>query len=789
MDPAFLAQQATNILAPALPFIYAGGKAVVDKSKDMLLEKGIEKFGSEGGKRAKALLDKISPKMGESLEKALTKVSSNSDDPEVKEELQQEILKLLRENSDLAREIELIVNVNIDIDVVKQLVFGGNNLIFNLEGVKGEELIKIMEYMEWKRQEELKQEVLRNYSPSILPDFPETLVKSVTENRAEELSSALRHLQKNKILLFSGIAGVGKTTLARVLVNFRPTGVPEPFWFNFYHNRDAKLEDVLEALAAYLEAPEILSFKGKRQAGNTDINRLTEELRKRDSLWLVFDDLSYIIDEEQKFIDSGLGLLFKALTGNTHNAKIILTSRVMPLLENGEYLIDELEDENRQKIEGLKPEFAVNYLRENGFDNIELITLESLVESVGGHPFSLKLLAGLAKKHTAENILKDLSLYRKHQKDRIKNARFLFDKLVLGDIKKAIECHKQALKISKEVGDICREGHDLGNLGNTYILLGDSKKSIEYYKQALKIFRKIGYRQEEGKTLEGLGIAYNFLGEPREAIEYLEQALKISKETENKRGEGSCLGNLGLAYSHLGEPRKAIEYYEQALKISREIGDRRGEGNHLGNLGLAYSDLGELRKAIEYCDQALKISREIGDRSGEGNHLGNLGLAYSHMGELRKAIEYYEQALRISRKIGDRRGEDADLGNLGNAYSDLGESRKAIEYQEKALEISKEIGDRKGEGADLGNLGNAYSDLGEPRRAIEFLKEFLAIGKAIEDPRIISFCEKKLKELDEVKDNENSSYHPGSNNSQASNHPLASKNLIQTIVSKLKFKK
>ncbi len=448
MDPATLAQQATDILGPYLPFIYAGGiavvdkgkdmlieggKAVVDKSKDMLLEKGVEKLGSEGGKRAKALLDKISPKMSASLEKALTKVSRNSDDPKAKEELQQEILKLLVENPDLAREIKLIVNVNIDIDVVKQLIFGDNNLILNLEGVKGEELIKIKEYMDWKRQEELKQEVLKSYSPSVLPDFSETLVKFVTENRAEELSSALKHLQKNKILLFSGIAGVGKTTLSRVLVNFRPTGVPEPFWFNFYHNRDAKLEDVLEALAAYLEAPEILSFKGKRQAGNTDINRLTEELRKRDSLWLVFDDLSYIIDEKRNFIDSGLGLLFKSLRDNTHNAKIILTSRVMPLLDNGEYLIDELEDENRQKIEGLKPDFAVNYLRENGFDNIKLKTLESLVKSVDGHPFSLKLLAGLAKKYTAEEILKDLTLFRKHQKDRIKNARFLFDKLVGGE--------------------------------------------------------------------------------------------------------------------------------------------------------------------------------------------------------------------------------------------------------------------------------------------------------------------------------------------------------------------
>ena len=49
---------------------------------------------------------------------------------------------------------------------------------------------------------------------------------------------------------------------------------------------------------------------------------------------------------------------------------------------------------------------------------------------------------------------------------------------------------------------------------------------------------------------------------------------------------------------------------------------------------------------------------------------------------------------------------------------------------------------------DLGNLGNAYSGLGEPKKAIEFLKQSLVIGKAIEDPRIIGFCEQKLKELE-----------------------------------------
>lgn len=117
MDPFILAQQATDILVPALPLIYAGGKPVVDKGKevlvDMLLEKGIEKVGSETIGRAKSLLNKISPKMSVSLERALKKISKNSDDPKAKEELQQEIQKLLRENPSLAREIDFTINLKL----------------------------------------------------------------------------------------------------------------------------------------------------------------------------------------------------------------------------------------------------------------------------------------------------------------------------------------------------------------------------------------------------------------------------------------------------------------------------------------------------------------------------------------------------------------------------------------------------------------------------------------------------------------------------------------------------
>ncbi|MDW5550955.1 ATP-binding protein [Methanosarcina sp.] len=267
MDPATLtqlAQQATNILIPALSALSIAGRPAVDKGKevlvDLIYEKAFEKLGSESGKRAQALLEKINPKMSASLKKALSKVLRNSQDPKAEEELQQEILNLLMENPGLAKEIKPIV-INSNVENIDQFALGNYNNFFNFKTPSGDELIKIIEYLDQKRKEAANQEILDRYNPSTLPYYPEKLKLFVTENRSEELKKALTYLENHRILLLSGVGGVGKSTLARALMDLRPVNVPEPFWFDFNQNQSAKLGDILEKLASYLKAPEIAAFK------------------------------------------------------------------------------------------------------------------------------------------------------------------------------------------------------------------------------------------------------------------------------------------------------------------------------------------------------------------------------------------------------------------------------------------------------------------------------------------------------------------------------------------------
>jgi tetratricopeptide (TPR) repeat protein len=657
-------------------------------------------------------------------------------------------------------------------DVTGQLAIGKYITQVRIEKPSGEALVKLIDFLDQKRQESVNKEILKSYTPSALPDYPPRLRAFVTENRVDELTQALRYLQDHRILLISGVGGVGKTTLARALVETRPANVPLPFWFDFSKNIYVTLGDVLEKLASYMNTSDIAKFKAEgKEAGQEDINRLTDELQNREPAWLVFDNLEIIL-EGRHFHDLGIASLFTALRDSTHPAKIIVTSRILPILGDGESLIDVIEEE-KQELKGLRTNFAVDYLTKNGLENVAREKLEELAKGVDGHPLALKLLVGVVKAFGASDTLNDLSVYQKRKEDTIKKARRLFDKLA-GDEKELLErisVYRQpelrdAIKkmfTDKTPVDAMEKLIDKSLREFSYDDLEDKREAhkvaVQYYlslpvpeersekADILSLIEacyhasmagdydmaaKIIYENELHKDLYRWG-DYTTLVELYEKL--LPEHFGDEPKLRSRHNHGTILGNFGNAYSALGQVERAIKYYEQALAISKEIGDRRGEGTWLGNLGNAYSALGQVERAIRYYEQVLSIDREIGDRRGEGTWLGNLGVAYSALRQVERAIKYYEQALAISQEIGDRRNEGTWLGNLGNAYNVLGQVERAIEYHEQALAISQEIGDRRGEGADLGNLANAYYALGQVERAIGYYEQALAITQEIGDRR------------------------------------------------------
>jgi tetratricopeptide (TPR) repeat protein len=268
--------------------------------------------------------------------------------------------------------------------------------------------------------------------------------------------------------------------------------------------------------------------------------------------------------------------------------------------------------------------------------------------------------------------------------------------MVISQLVQAEAAYKNALAAAEGIEDAGSKKEAtaaaLGNLGLVYRQQGELDKALEHHRQALEIAKEIGHRRGEAAQLCNRGLVYRQQGELDKALEHHQQALEIDKETGNRLGEANALGNLGLVYRYLGDLEKALNHHQQALEIHRVIGHRLGEASDLGNLGIVYRQQGELDKALEYHQQALEIHREIGHRIGEAQELGNLGLVYSDAGELDRALNHHQQALEIDKEIGSRLGEAQDLGNLGDVYFQQGELDKSLSHHQQALPLFQAIG-------------------------------------------------------------------------------------------------
>lgn len=522
-------------------------------------------------------------------------------------------------------------------EITGQLAIGEVINQFRIEQPTGEALAKLVKTLDAKRKEEFNKKIIDGYSPSTLPNYPEKLKEFVTRNRAEDLTKALIHLKDQRVLLISGVGGVGKTTLARGLVDLRPANTPIPFWLDFAKNEDATLGDLLEKLAGYLKAPKLAQFRvERREPVQEDIDLLTDELQGRNECWLVFDNLETILDKIKHF-EKDLDSLFLSLRESSHNAKIVVTSRFISILSNGESLLTI--DEEKQPLKGLETPFAVEYLVKNGLDRALKNDLERLAEGVDGHPLALRLLVELVKKFGAKDTLDDLQMWRRKTKNTLKVTKKLFHKLAGEELellrRLSVFRRPESLGAIEAMFTEDTSKDAVENLLDKSLLENDREGSYWLH----PLVREFAYEELGDKAEAHRAAVRYYRGVPlpekrsgKEDVQPLIEAHHQACKAEDYDMAASIIfsNNLHENLDRWGNYRILIELYSSLLPKDHLRGrpllsSKQTHGAVLGNLGNAYASLGDARKAIGYYEEALKISREIGDRRGEGNHLHNLG--------------------------------------------------------------------------------------------------------------------------------------------------------------------
>ncbi|MGH9970569.1 MAG: CHAT domain-containing protein [Pyrinomonadaceae bacterium] len=313
----------------------------------------------------------------------------------------------------------------------------------------------------------------------------------------------------------------------------------------------------------------------------------------------------------------------------------------------------------------------------------------------------------------------------------------LFEQGTAASLAAALKKYQEASRLFAEarvrfqVSDTIRsEALAVANIALVYDEMGEKKKALEYHDQALSLRRQSNDKRAEAITLNNIGTVVSSLGEKQKALEYYFQAIAVLKQVyepsqvnDTKIVEAATLDNIGLVHASLGENHKALEYFTQALPLRRFVGDRRGGVATLNNIGRLYSSLSENEKALEYYNQALTLTRAAGYRRGEASTLNNIGLVYASLNDDKTALDYYYRALDIQIEAGDRGGEATTTSNIGSSVASLGDSERSLTVFNEALLKLRQVGDRRGEANALDWLQNVWVSLGNPRLAIFYGKQ------------------------------------------------------------------
>ena len=182
-----------------------------------------------------------------------------------------------------------------------------------------------------------------------------------------------------------------------------------------------------------------------------------------------------------------------------------------------------------------------------------------------------------------------------------------YSQRALGQYRRSINFHQQALEIARNAGDRPCELANLNHLSRTYVQEKNYTEAINNSQRALMLSRQAGERTAEANALVNLGYSEVMQAQKLEqvetevyesAINYLEQGLKLSEQLGDIQSKALCFSSLGIAYLVIGQSEAAIPYLENAFKTAQVAGDLYLQGRNLAYLSEAYYNLQNSEKAI-----------------------------------------------------------------------------------------------------------------------------------------------------------------------------------------------
>ena len=601
----------------------------------------------------------------------------------------------------------------------------------------------------WKR---------KSYPKSAIPALETGEKEQILANRARELAKGVQYLNDHRILLITGMPGIGKSTLARTLLEFMPPESPPPFWYNFERQQSSgnTLGVLLDRISGYLEKilgsdvrDEILSFRNspEHQASSYDVDVLIDALNQPTPLWLVFDNFEAILSKGgDHFLDDGLELLFSSLKHNTHNARIIISGLFVPRLNNGDYL---LEFGTRPlTLQGLAEKFAVQYLRAHGLKDIDDEILGTIARKLDGHPFALNHAAhyveALGIQDALNNLQGGMEEFSEHFKASLQQRLHADEFSVLQDLTVlqrdtsldglcwTAQTRPATIKHLREEGLL--ETSDTGkfwlpNIVRDSLKEENTKDSQQAHLRAAQFYREqkrtLAPRQIDDfadvlewqyhaaqagdvadayKAVFSTGLIdqlsqWNEFALAAEVCENIHSRIKLQPDSLDHDAWIHLNHKMGTIYFLLGKYSQSIDHLQKALGALSENDPPGLKGRLLVDLAESMGNQGETAQAMELCEQGVALLQNGLDSA---KALCVRGILNRAQGNYTQAITDLDQARTIYEDREQFTGEAYVTGELGIVHYYLNQFPQALENYRRATHACEAVKDSRG--AMIGHL-------------------------------------------------------------------------------------
>lgn len=219
---------------------------------------------------------------------------------------------------------------------------------------------------------------------------------------------------------------------------------------------------------------------------------------------------------------------------------------------------------------------------------------------------------------------------------------------------------------------------------------GEHDVAIEHYHQALKLSREVGDVKGEVTALKNIGGSFYMMGEAFDGLRYMSQALDLTRSSGD-RMEANLLTSMALAYTKMDDHEQADAHARSGLEIAERIGDSKEILYAATVLGDNLMKQDRVDEALPFYERSLALAEALDDKRNMAAGLIGLSKVHVGRGEFSQAITFGERALELDHVIGDRAGIEQAYLQLFEAYKGAGRTAQALEMLERYMELHDEV--------------------------------------------------------------------------------------------------